>query len=395
MFMKRLLRKTILTSALFATTVMAQTPYDEGQNALREQSWKKAAEQFQLAIKADRANADAAMYWRAHALYQANRKNEAETQIRSLERKYPDSRWIKEAQALQIEHQSAESVASSASDASGMDEDLRIFALSRLMERDPERALPLVMDAMKNAKSESARRDALFVLGMSDEPAAKQAIAEYVRDGKDPEMQADAIHMLGAAGTESSLAFLQGLYTESATRDVKEAVIHAQVAADEEGNLIRFLKMEKDPELQRQIIYALGAIDATDELDDLYGSMTNQETRVAILESLAIADDTDGLIKILKVEKDPSLRAAAIHSLSINGDSAGADYLLTLYPNGSRTEKVAVIESMMVMDNADVLIGLLKTEKDPELRHTMLEMLLSMDSEESDEYLFELLESKG
>lgn len=201
--------------------------------------------------------------------------------------------------------------------------------------------------------------------------------------------------MLGAASTESSLALLQGLYTESATRDVKEAVIYAHVAADEQGNLIRFLKSENDPELQREIIYALGAMEATDELDDLYNSMTDPQTRVAILESLAIADDTEALIKILQAEKDSTLRAAAIHSLSVNGDSAGADYLVSLYPNGTRTEKSAIIESMMVMDNAQGLIGLLKLESDPKLRREMVQMLTMMDTDESSEYLFELLENKG
>ena len=197
------------------------------------------------------------------------------------------------------------------------------------------------------------------------------------------------------ASSESSLALLESLYGDSETREAKEAVIHAHIAAGEQGNLIRFLKTEKDPEMQWEIIYALGAMGATDELGDLYSSMTNPETRVAILESLAIADDTEGLIKILQAEKDSTLRAAAIHSLSINGDNAGADYLVSLYPNGTRTEKTAIIESMMVMDNAQGLIDLLKQENDPELKREMVQMLSVMDSDESNEYLFELLESKG
>jgi HEAT repeat protein len=384
----KFLRTSILASAVLAASVMAQTPYDEGQKALRDQNWSVAAEQFQKAIKSDKAKADAAMYWRAHALYQASRNNEATSQIKALERSYPDSRWVKEAQALKIEHEGTV-------DASGLDDELRMFALAQLMDRDPQRALPLVLDALKNTESEGARNDALFVLGMSDEPAAQEAIAEIARNSSDPELQANAIYMLGAASTESSLALLEGLYTDSATREAKEAVIHAHIAADEPGNLIRFLKTEKDPGLQQDIIHALGAMDATDELDDLYHSMTNLETRVAILESMAIADDTEGLIRILKSEKDSSLRAAAIHSLSINGDSAGADYLATLYPNGTGTEKSAIIESMMIMDNAQGLISLLKQETDPKLRREMVQMLTVMDTEESSDYLFELLENKG
>ena len=384
----KLFRASILASVVLTASVMAQTPYDEGQKALRDQDWSAAAEQFQKAIESDKAKADAAMYWRAHALYQASRNNEATNQLKTLERNYPDSRWVKEAQALKIEHQGTV-------DAAGLDDDLRMFALAQLMDRDPQRALPLVLDALKSTESESVRNDALFVLGMSDEPEAQEAIAEIARNSKNPELQANAIHILGVASTESSMALLESLYGDSETREAKEAVIHAHIAAGEQGNLIRFLKTEKDPEMQWEIIYALGAMGATDELGDLYSSMTNPENRVAILEALAIADDTEGLIRILQAEKDSTLRAAAIHSLSINGDSAGADYLVSLYPNGTHTEKSAIINSMMVMDDAQGLIDLLKQENDPELKREMVQMLSVMDSDESNEYLFELLENKG
>ncbi len=395
MSINQLLRQTILASALLAASVMAQTPYDEGQKALREQSWTAAAEQFKKAIESDKANADAAMYWRANALYQASRKNEAEHQIRSLERKFPDSRWLKEAQILQIEHQGTESIVRSTSDDSGLDDELRMFALVQLMDRDPQRALPLVLETLKNTESESVRNDALFVLGMSDEPAAMQAIAEVARDTNNPELQANAIHMLGAASTESSLALLEDLYDDSASHTMKQAIIHAHISADESGFLLAMLKSEKNPQLQRDIIHALGAMDASEELGGLYSSLTDHESRLAVLESLAIADDSEGLIKILKVEKDQELRMAAIRSLSINGDAAGADYLVTLYPNGSSEEKAAVIQSMMIMDNVDGLISLLKQETDPGLKREILQMLTVMDSEESDEYLFQLLENKG
>ena len=151
MFMNDHLRKFILTTALTmlaATTVLAQTPYDEGQKALREQSWMEAARHFEEAF--DSGQADAAMYWRAHALYKAGHRGDAARQIRDLKREYPDSRWVKEAQALQIEYQGS-------IDDAVVEDELRLFALSQLMERDAERAMPLVMDIMRNTESASIR----------------------------------------------------------------------------------------------------------------------------------------------------------------------------------------------------------------------------------------------
>ncbi len=512
--MLKTIKKTILISALLAATVMAQTPYDEGQKLLRDQNWAMAAEQFQQAIKSDKSNADAAMYWRAHALYQAGRKAEAERQIGSLENKYPDSRWIKEAQVLQIENQSAESVVHSAASDSGLDEDLRMFALSRLMERDPKRATPLVLEALRKTTTDEARNDALFVLGMSDEPEAQRAITELAKDSSNPELQANAIYMLGAASTDTSLALLQSLYTDNATKSVKESIIQAHIAADEPGFLVirlgaekdpklrndiihalgimgatselsaiyptlpdreskmvalqafsmaddigmlkqvlstetdpelrrtaiqglaisdskdsatflellydqatskqeksdilqsfvmmdyaqtlalKIVQTETDPELQKQAIHVLGIIDATDELADLYESLKDRDAKEVVLQALGIADDSGGLIKILQVEQDQDLRNTAIQALGIIGDQQSADFLVKTFASASRQDKSAIIESMMLMDNAAGLLGLIKVENDPELKREMLETLTAMDSEAADEYLFKLLEDK-
>lgn len=513
--MNKILTKTILISAMLATTALAQTPYDDGQKALREQNWSVAAEQFQQAIKSDKGNADAAMYWRAHALYQAGRKPEAERQITALERKYPDSRWIKEAQVLKIENQSADAIANNANADSGLDENLRMFALAQLMDRDPERATPLVLKVLRTTKNEEIANDALFVLGMSDLPAAQKAISEVAHDSSNPELQANAIHMLGAASTDSSLALLQSLYNDSASFEVKQSIIQAQIMADDADFLVTMLKQEKDSELQRDMIHALGVMDATtqlaalyptftdietkraaleafsiaddtdmlmqvlatetdpelrktaihglameggsesagyledlyasaksteekidildslvmmdasesfalkivrtetdpalqrraievlgvmdatDELADLYSSLTDQQSKIAVLESMGISDDSGGLIKILGVEKDPQLRAAAIEGLAINGDEASVDYLSSIYAKAPSKEKLAIIESMLIMDDAESLISLLKKETDPQMKRKMLEVLAAMDSDASDEYLFNLLEDKS
>ena len=399
MLMNKILKSTILASVLIAATVLAQTPYDEGQKALREQNWTEAADQFKKAIKADKEQADASMYWRSHALYKAGRKTEAERQIRSLERKYPDSRWVKEARVLQIEHDGSEPVLSGATDGSGLDEELRLFALAQLMDRDPERALPLVLDMMNSTDSESVRSDTLFMLGMSDDPRAQQLIAQIARDSKNPDLQVNAIQMLGISSNQTSIDLLSDLYNESTNFEVKQAVIHAYIIADDSESLVDhmvdMLKTEKNPELQAEIIHALGVMDATEVMATLYTSIEGTELRKVVLESMMIADDTDGLIKVLQSEKDVELRASAMEMLAVSGDKAGAEYLVKLYPDGSHEEKLAVIESMMIMDNPQGLISLMKNETDPELKREMLQMLTIMDSEESDEYLFQLLEKKG
>ena len=81
MSIMKFLKTFTLTAVLVSAIAFAQTPYDEGQKALREQDWSGAAEHFKDAIEVDRKTADASMYWRAHALYKAGRNNEAERQV--------------------------------------------------------------------------------------------------------------------------------------------------------------------------------------------------------------------------------------------------------------------------------------------------------------------------
>jgi HEAT repeat protein len=453
--MKQTLMTATLAALLATTAALAQTPYDEGQKALREQNWMEAAEQFQQVIEEGQNQADAAMYWRAYAFYKANRGKEAERELRRLERRYPESSWVKEAQALRIEHQDSLAIAEqAASGEHGLDEELRLFALAQLMERDPERTLPLVLDLAQNAKSESVREDALFVLGMSESPEARQALLEIARNSKDPNSQRNAIHMLGTldattelqalypalqdrdakvavieslsiAGDQAMLrevldsetdpelrraaimgiamednsesaAYIESMYQSAASKEEKIVILEALSIMDEASDLaMKILRTESDPELQQRAIVVLGIMGSTDELGELYASVEDRDLRIAVLEAMSIADDSEGLYRILKTEQDGELRSAAIQYLAINGSDETADYLIELYPGGSREEKTAVIESMMIMDNTEGLLSLLKQESDPELKREMLQMLTTMDSGESDEYLFELLEKNG
>ena len=128
------------------------------------------------------------------------------------------------------------------------------------MDRDPERALPLVLDLVRNSDSEQVRQDAIFVLAMSEAPEARQALAEMARDSDDSEVQINAIHILGT-------------------------------------------------------------MDATDELQSLYASLQDRESRIAVIEALSIAGESTMLKQVLANETDPELRKAAIFGVAMEDNS--------------------------------------------------------------------------
>jgi HEAT repeat protein len=433
-----------LCATLAVTAAVAQTPYDDGQKALRESRWNEAAEYFQQAEEAGE-QADAAMYWRAHALYKANRRAEATRQIRGLERRFPDSRWVREAQALQIEYQGN-------TDGAPVDDELRLFALSQLLERDPDRALPLVLDTLNRTDSDKVRRDALFLLGMSDLPQANQAVADFARNSTDPNLQVQAIHILGAAGSDQSMALLRELYGSASDRKVRRAVIHAYIAAGEPEPLVELLRQESDPSLQRDMLHALGAMGASAELASIYAGLSDPASKRAAIEAFSITGDTAPLREVIASETDPALLRAAITGIAVAGDDDAPAVLKDIYANATdvttrkavvealiilgdgeelaleivRTEKdpgvrndairalgvmdatdrldelyasmddresrKTVLDAMMIAGNTDGLISLLQQETDPQLKQQLLQLLAVMDSDEANEYLFQMLE---
>jgi hypothetical protein len=194
---------------------------------------------------------------------------------------------------------------------------------------------------------------------------------------------------------EGSVALLESAYDKAASLEEKKAILESLSMMDDAEDLaMKIVRSEPNIELRRDAIHMLGVMEATDAMAELYSSIGEKELRKSVLESMMIADDIQGLQKVLQTEDDKEMRAQAIQMLAVSDDDDAAEYLAGLYPGASRTEKEAIIQSMMIMENARGLIGLMKSETDPELKRQMLQMLTTMDSEESDQYLFEMLEKK-
>ena len=183
------------------------------------------------------------------------------------------------------------------------------------------------------------------------------------------------------------------MYDSAVSTEEKSAILDSLIVMDDAADLaLKILRTETNSELQSQAIQVLGIMEATSELAELYANVDSQESRSDIIQALSIADDIDGLFNILQVEQNTELRANAIQALAITDSPKAANYLVEIYPDASRDEKEATIEAMMIMDDMTNLLALMKQENDPELKREMLEVLTMMDSEESDDYLFELLE---
>src|SRR5713101_9897736 len=80
-----------------------QELYDDGREDLDDDRYDRAAEKFQQLAEMNGPQTDAALYWKAYAENRLGRRDTALATIADLKRRFPQSRWQKDAGALEIE----------------------------------------------------------------------------------------------------------------------------------------------------------------------------------------------------------------------------------------------------------------------------------------------------
>src|SRR5713226_5711829 len=74
-----------------------QDLYDEGNDAIDEHDWKRAARDFQRVAEMRLSHADAALYWLAFSQSKMGMRSEALSTLLQLKSTYPKSKWNDEA----------------------------------------------------------------------------------------------------------------------------------------------------------------------------------------------------------------------------------------------------------------------------------------------------------
>jgi len=365
--------------------------YREGQQALDAENWKHAAEVFRRVAGEKGAEADAALYWLAYALAKDGKQGDALAALRDLRSRYPQSSWLDDGEALEVEMRGPhEAVVPGSAEES---EELKLYALNSLMQADSARAIPVLRKFIQGNSSPRLKKQALFVLGQSDSAEARALLAAIAHGRETPGLQGEAIEMLGVAGGKESVATLTQIYRESQDPRVREAVLRAYLVADAEAEVLAIAQNDKDVQVRRRAIQQLGAMDASDQLRQLYSRETSVEVRRAILEAMGVAGDVEALAQAARGEADAGLRRTAIHGLGISDSAASSNALKQLY--GAYTDpgtRHAVIEALFIQDNAKALIELFRAEKDAGMRREIIQKLSLMDSPEATELMMKMLD---
>lgn len=206
------------------------------------------------------------------------------------------------------------------------DTDLRIQALSGLLQDHPERVIPLLKEIAFDTDNPADARRAVFVLGQSTRADARNTIVDVAKRGTLP-VRIAAIRELGRVNTPNVSAELMQVYsTASDNARIKREVVSSLGAHADTAALLRIAKTEADAFVRNTAIVALGRTGAREQLATLY-VQAPRESRSAVLTALLAAKDEDQLINIAGTEKDLVLRQQALRQLRMLGTPKALQYL--------------------------------------------------------------------
>jgi len=363
--------------------------YRDGTDYVNDGKWQAAADKFAQVAKLNGSKADGALYWQAYSLNKLGQRAVAIETLATLQKNYPRSTWVRDAQALQVEIRSASGQAPTPS-VDG-DEDLKIYALNSLMNMNPDEALPLIQKVLTSNQPAKVKEKALFVLAQSGSPKANELIGQIARGQSQPELQRKAIQQLGIRGDRELLG---QIYASSTSPDAKREVLRSLGICNGRQQLLEAARNEKDPDLKREAIRGLAIAGAREELRQLYASAADPESKKELIRSTVITGDTQGLMTIVQNERDPDLKREAVRTLGINGGKDVSPMLVNIY-NGDKNPEIrrAAAQALFLHGDAHSLVQIAKTETDPELRKYLVQQLSLMgNNKEAVDFLMQILE---
>jgi HEAT repeat protein len=364
--------------------------YDEGREALDEEHYSQAARKFEELAQKNTPQADAALYWKAYAENRMGKRDVALATIAEMKRRYPQSRWQKDAGALEIEVR--RSTGQPAHPDGQSDDELKMLAIQGLMNSDPDRALPLLEKVLNGTGTPREKSKALFVIAQSGKPEARQILGRIASGQSNPDLQRKAVEYLGMFGGSEAHKTLAEVYAKSSDEGVKRAILRSYMIGGDKEDLFAAAKSEKDDQVRREAIRQLGLVHGVDELQQLYVKETSMEVKREILQAFFLSGDSKRLVEAANGEKDPELRRAAIRNLGLINSADSSQALKTIYAKETNRElREEVLNAYFIQGNASALVAIAKSEKDPELKKMAVSKLSLMHSKEGTEYLMEIL----
>jgi len=365
--------------------------YDEGTDALDENDYARAVENFREVVKMRGEHQDAAMYWLAYAQNKMGNRSDALSTVLEFQKAFPKSRWIEDVKVLEVELR--QSAGQHVEPAHVVDEDVKIMALQGLINSDPERGVSVIESIINDPRQSPKLKDkAIFLLSQYGGGKSVDLLGKFARDHSNPDLQSRALRYLGIMGGEQSRKLLAEVYQSSSDLDVKRSILRSFMTSGDRAHLLSLAKTEPNPDLRAEAVQQLGISGGRNELADLYTNESSVEVKKKILQAMFIGGSVDKLSEIARTERNPELRLTAIKNLGLTCGTHTGELLVNIYDTDTNSDvRHAVINALFLQSNAKALISLARKEHDPEMKKSIISKLSIMGSKEAAEYLMEFL----
>jgi HEAT repeat protein len=368
-----------------------QELYERGREALDEDHYERATEAFDELAKRNGPQTDAALYWKAYAENRQGKRDAALATLAELKHRFPQSRWQKDAGALELEVRQRTGQAPRPE--SQNDEDLKMLAIQGLMNSAPDRALPLLEKVLNGTGTPKEKSKALFVIAQSGSPEAKQILGRIAGGQSNPDLQRKAVEYLGMFGGDDSHKILADVYAKSTDDGIKRAILRSYMISGDKEDLFNAAKGEKSESVRGEAIRQLGLVHGVDELQQLYQREPSNAVKREILQAFFLAGDSQRLVQAATNEKDPELRRNAVRNLGLINSPDSAKALQTIYTRDSdESVRREVLNAYFIQGNASGLVSIARNEKNPELKREAVSKLSLMHNKEATDYLMEILQ---
>ncbi len=335
--------------------------YATGKHALESHDYAKAVDVF-TRVAADKGpHADGALYWLAFAQTRQGKRAQATQALTELRQQYPQSRWLEDARALEVETRTQSGQPISREAAS--DEDLKLLALNSLIGTDPQRVVPVIDKILKSNNTPALKERALFVLAQSRSPQAREVLTRIAKGGANPDLQLKAVEYLGVMNKDENRPILNEVYRTTQDPQIKRAVLRSYMISRDTADLLNTARSESNPQL-----------------------------RLEAIRYLAITGAAQDVYNIARTEKDPHVRLEEIRMLGITSRDKSGELLASLYKQETDpAAKREVLNALMIQQNAPAIVDIAKHETNPELKRDAVQKLTMVHSKEGTDYLMELL----
>ncbi len=197
---------------------------------LQQHQYDRAIAAFDRVITDKDPRADGALYWKAFAEYKLAHTQDALAAIASLRTDYPQSRYLGDAKVLEVDVRKSTGQPVDLNTLAA-DEEIKILAIQGIQKSAPDRAIPLLEGVLTQSNPLQVKKQAIYVLALSDDPRAHDVLMRYAKGAGNPDLQVEAIRYLASRrDKQTTSADLRSIY-ESSTGSVRPAGRHRRLPA--------------------------------------------------------------------------------------------------------------------------------------------------------------------